>query len=79
MGKPVSMLMKKNTHEPYQSYIESDTTLSSWASEASPTLGCSIKISRDIVYVPHGCPTTTPLRNRVAGYVTGHPVVQPVR
>ena len=29
-------------------YIESTTTLTDWASEASPTLGCSIEISRDI-------------------------------
>ena len=25
--------------------------MSSWASEASPTLGCSIEISRDYIYV----------------------------
>ena len=31
-----------------QPYLESATALSNWASEASPTLGCSIEISRDI-------------------------------
>ena len=32
-----------------QPYIESATAMSDiWASEASPTMGCSIEISRDI-------------------------------
>ena len=47
------------------------------ASEASPTLGCSIEISRDMFR------TDAQLRPRYvtgfAGYVTGHPVVQPFR
>ena len=43
-------------------------TYNNWASEASPTLGCSIEISRDIyIYVLYGCPT-------LPGYATGRPV-----
>jgi len=29
------------------------------------------------MYVPHGCATSVPLRNRISRCITGHPVAQP--
>ena len=39
---------------PQQGYLRTFSRLVNWASEASPTLGCSIEISRDI-YIMSVC------------------------
>ena len=48
-----------------------------WASEASPTLGCSIEISRDIYICSVRMPNSARLRNRSSRCITVHPVTQP--